>query len=75
MKERVRVNRIDVLYNGDRLTDVNDIKSEILLFYKQLLGSAAHSLPGVHLPTLRSGNTLSLEDRRWLCRTVSESEI
>ncbi|XP_056688153.1 uncharacterized protein [Spinacia oleracea] len=77
LKERNGINRISILYdaNGDKLVDSDAIQREIISFYKEFLGSAASSLPSVHLPTLRKGPTLSASARRWLVRQITKSQI
>ncbi|XP_056694826.1 uncharacterized protein [Spinacia oleracea] len=76
-KERNRINRISILYdaNGNKLVDAEAIQKEVISFYKALLGSSAHSLPSVHLPTLRKGPTLSVSAKKWLIRQVTNDEI
>ena len=77
VKERNRQNRITVLFDdcGNKLVEADAIQGEIVGFYKKLLGSAAQSLPAVHIPTLRSGSTLSIPAKQWLSREVTTLEI
>lgn len=77
MKERHRINRISVLYNdqGERLLDADDIHREVFGFYKGLFGSSAASLPGIHLPIIRSGPRLNIPAREALCQMVTEAEM
>ncbi|XP_056688217.1 uncharacterized protein [Spinacia oleracea] len=51
------------------------LQKEVISFYNALFGSSAHSLPSVHLPTLRKGSTLSVSAKNWLIRQVTNDEI
>ncbi|KAK1404832.1 hypothetical protein POM88_004437 [Heracleum sosnowskyi] len=72
VKERLRINRITALYddNDVKLVEPSDIEKEIHKFYGGLLGSCASQLPAIHLPTMRSGPTLSLDDKEVLCKSI-----
>lgn len=69
VKERNGVNTINSLYNNDGilLTNPEDVKKQILGFYKNLLGSGAPDLPGVDLQVVRSGPRLRIEAANSLC--------
>lgn len=55
VKERATLNKIYVLYDdsGNKLVDPDLIQTDILAFYKKLLGTSASSLPSIHVPTVR----------------------
>ncbi|XP_056698287.1 uncharacterized protein [Spinacia oleracea] len=73
MKERFCINKVHLLHGdgGVEITDLTEIQSKIIDFYKQLLGSAASSLPGLDVPTIRNGNVLSSDSRALLCLPVT----
>ncbi|XP_056697358.1 uncharacterized protein [Spinacia oleracea] len=77
VKERVRFNSIAILYddNGTKLVDPDLIQTEILSFYKKLLGTSANTLPSIHIPTVRNGSRLNNDARQDLCRDVTDDEI
>lgn len=49
-----------------------DIQSEIIAFYKKLLGSCAEPLPRIELNIIRKGKTLNSEARAFLCQPVMQ---
>ncbi|XP_010691902.1 uncharacterized protein LOC104905150 [Beta vulgaris subsp. vulgaris] len=77
MKERYARNNIDILYDdqGHKLTLNSSIQAEVLNFYKRLLGSAASTLPGVDIPTVRAGKQVSMEASHDLIAPVTTLEI
>lgn len=54
-------NRIQLLIDdsGNTITDSQEIRGEILKFYKVLLGTKATTLPGIDLNVVRKGKVLS----------------
>lgn len=61
--------------NDTKLVEPDAIQEEIVAFYRKLMGSAAGSLPAVHIPTFRSGNKLSNSARNLLSMEVTTTEI
>ncbi|XP_010684030.1 uncharacterized protein LOC104898633 [Beta vulgaris subsp. vulgaris] len=60
-KARHAKNRIQLLIDdsGNTITDTQEIREEILKFYKVLLGTKATTLPGIDLNVVRKGKVLS----------------
>lgn len=61
--------------NGSRLTYADSIQKEIVDFYKSLMGSATHMLPGIDKEIINKGAKLSKQQRIELCRDVTTEEI
>ncbi|XP_048502821.1 uncharacterized protein LOC125498623 [Beta vulgaris subsp. vulgaris] len=77
IKARHAQNSIDMLTddNGRLITGAQEIKEEILAFYKKLLGSKAPSLSGIDLNVVRAGKSISMQARESLVRDVTHDEI
>ncbi|XP_021731517.1 uncharacterized protein LOC110698406 [Chenopodium quinoa] len=77
MKHRQSVNRIDSIYTtyNTLLKKPDEEEHEIVGFYKNLMGSAASSLPVVDLVTLRNGRQLSVSAQQSLIADVTTGEI
>lgn len=71
------INRIAALYddNDVKLVEPYDTEKKIHKFYGRQLGSCASQLPVIHLPTMRSGPTLSMDNKVDLCKPTTISEI
>ena len=61
--------------NGRLITDVEEIKEDILDFYRMLLGSRTAALQGVDLNVIRGGKRLSVQAKECLMRGVTHVEI
>ncbi|XP_021768922.1 uncharacterized protein LOC110733214 [Chenopodium quinoa] len=70
-------NRIDSIYNSDdvMLKDPDLFQAEIISFYKNLLGSAASTLPTVDVAIVRAGKQLFFDDIDILSAPISHAEI
>ncbi|XP_019251156.1 PREDICTED: uncharacterized protein LOC109230079 [Nicotiana attenuata] len=55
--------------------DPEEIREEIIKFYKSLMGSAAHILPAVNKQTMRKGPVITQQQRIRLCAEVTKKEI
>nr|XP_009614125.1 uncharacterized protein LOC104107108 [Nicotiana tomentosiformis] len=77
IKERTQRKQITELtsLSNKKLSEPKEIKEEIVIFYKGLMGSAAHTLPAVNKITMRKGPTISHQQRIRLCANVTEQEI
>lgn len=53
----------------------DDIQDEIVNLYGNMLGTRAPSLLMIDFPTMRTGDTLSYQDRSYLFQPVIEDEI
>lgn len=61
-------NRIDHL-KGD------EVKTKLVHFFSDLLGTASNSLRGIHLPTVTQGKRLSHDQVSFLAQDISSDEI
>lgn len=70
-------NRIQLLIDesGNSITDMQEIRDEILKFYKMLLGTKATALPSIDLSVVRNGKMLSVQASTSLIRAVTTDEI
>lgn len=61
MKERKTQNQIKVFTTaaGNVISYPKDIKTEVVGFYKTLLGQAVSHIPGIHPAVIRNGPTLT----------------
>ncbi|XP_019253917.1 PREDICTED: uncharacterized protein LOC109232612 [Nicotiana attenuata] len=77
MKHRTQKKQITEITTllGDKLTDPDAIKREIVEFYKGLMGSVATSLPAINRVYMKNGPTLSHQQRVDLCAEVTNQEI
>ncbi|XP_070035392.1 uncharacterized protein [Nicotiana tomentosiformis] len=77
MKERSQRKQILELHSitGNRITDSESIKREIIEFYKSLMGAAAQSLPAIDKMVLHKGPKLNQQQRIELCKDVTPEEI
>ncbi|XP_075098821.1 uncharacterized protein LOC142175737 [Nicotiana tabacum] len=77
MKERSQRKQILELHSitGNRITDSESIKREIVEFYKSLMGAAAQSLPAIDKMVLHKGPKLNQQQRIELCKDVTPEEI
>ncbi|XP_019260146.1 PREDICTED: uncharacterized protein LOC109238165 [Nicotiana attenuata] len=77
MKERSQRNQILELnsINGSRLTDPENIKREIVEFYKSLMGTAAQSLPAIDKRVMHKGSKLNQQERIDLSLPIIKDEI
>nr|XP_016489984.1 PREDICTED: uncharacterized protein LOC107809777 [Nicotiana tabacum] len=77
MKARASSNNISVLKGGDGrvLQKHDDIKDEILQFYKGLLGSTANRVPCIDLNIMRQGPSLTMQQQRDMCSEITQEEI
>lgn len=77
MKVRSQRNQILELnfINGSRLTDPENIKKEIVDFYKSLMGTVAQSLIAIDKMVIHKGRKLNQLQRINLCKDVTPEEI
>ncbi|XP_059310638.1 uncharacterized protein LOC132061991 [Lycium ferocissimum] len=77
IKERTQRKQICELTSltGTKLTEPEVIKSEILNFYKSLMGTSSHTMPAVDKEIMRKGPVLNHAQRTLLCREVTEAKI
>lgn len=77
MKDRTQKKQIIEITNllGDKLTEPDAIKREIVDFYKSLIGSAAASLSSINRMYMKNSPTLSHQQRFDLCAEVTTQEI
>ncbi|XP_049403702.1 uncharacterized protein LOC125867303 [Solanum stenotomum] len=77
LKEKTHRKQITELTSltGAKLEDVADIKKEIRLFYKGLMGSSAISLPAVNKKMMKKGPQLTHAQQLLLCKEVTTQEI
>lgn len=60
---------------GDKLTDKNAIREEIISFYKSLIGTTTYSLPAVNREIIKKGSVLNHRQQIELYAQVSAGEI
>ncbi|XP_019241803.1 PREDICTED: uncharacterized protein LOC109221818 [Nicotiana attenuata] len=74
MKDRSQRKQINDITTrgGDRITDPEGIKEEILDFYKSLMGSTARTLPAINRSYMSNGPRLTQQQRRDLCADVTD---
>ncbi|KAH0683028.1 hypothetical protein KY289_020780 [Solanum tuberosum] len=77
IKERVHRKQLLELTSptGTVLSGQREIREEILLFYKSLMGSATTTLPAVNNDIMKRGPVLSHQQGLKLCKPVTEEEI
>ncbi|XP_019234784.1 PREDICTED: uncharacterized protein LOC109215219 [Nicotiana attenuata] len=77
MKGRKMQNQITKLMDnkGCVLTKPKCIEEEITGFYKQLLGTAAQSIPAIHPGWIKNGPVLSREQQMQLVRPFTKEEV
>ncbi|KAH0633496.1 hypothetical protein KY284_036282 [Solanum tuberosum] len=77
MKEKQKRKQILNLtsLDGTNLKEVEDIKLEIVKFYKGLMGTAAQSLPAVNAIIMQQGPVLSHEQQYELNKDITDAEI
>ncbi|XP_019230433.1 PREDICTED: uncharacterized protein LOC109211357 [Nicotiana attenuata] len=77
VKNRQATNYIGRLINstGQILMKANEVETEILKFYKQLLGTSATQLPAVNTEVMQQGYDLSRQQQLQLIRPVTGDEI
>nr|XP_009796386.1 PREDICTED: uncharacterized protein LOC104242971 [Nicotiana sylvestris] len=77
VKNRQATNHIGRLTNsaGQLLMNANDVETEILKFYKQLLGTTTTQIPAVNKEVMRQGYNLSRQQQMKLIKVVTEDEI
>lgn len=77
MKERTQHNHITELTNtmGIKLTTAEDIKAEIMGFYKGLMGTSPTYLPAINQLHMSNGPKLTQQQRQELCAVVTDIEI
>lgn len=70
-------NSIHKLINGhgDLLYRPDDIKAEIIPFYKDLLGTTAKQLPAVNLAVMRKGSCLDRHQQLMVVAPVTSEEV
>ncbi|KAH0764708.1 hypothetical protein KY285_000579 [Solanum tuberosum] len=61
--------------SGRKLTDPIEIKDEILLFYKSLMGTSSSTLPAVNRTVMKQGPLLSHQQKIQLCSDITDQEI
>ncbi|XP_049406058.1 uncharacterized protein LOC125869643 [Solanum stenotomum] len=61
--------------DGANLKEAEDIKLEIVKFYKGLMGTAAQSLPAVNVIIMQQGPFLSHEQQYELNKDITDAEI
>ncbi|KAH0639679.1 hypothetical protein KY285_036265 [Solanum tuberosum] len=61
--------------DGTNLKEAEDIKLEIVKFYKGLMGTAAQSLPAVNVIIMQQGPFLSHEQQYELNKDITDAEI
>lgn len=61
--------------NGTLRTDAQSISQEFIDYYEGLLGTSEQNLASVHPEVLWRGNTVNEEQRKELCKPVSEEEV
>lgn len=66
-----------ILYDqlGNKLVEEDDIKAELVSFYKGLLGTAAHTSLAVEVLVVRQGAVLNATQRAELVKPVSVKEV
>ncbi|XP_019233638.1 PREDICTED: uncharacterized protein LOC109214193 [Nicotiana attenuata] len=74
ISQRKQINEITTRC-GDRVTDPEGIKEEILDFYKSLMGSTARSLQAINRMYMSNGPRLTQQQRRDLCADITDQEI
>ena len=60
---------------GKMLYAQNDIQEEFVSSYKSLMGTSAGNLPAINTQVMKSGPTLTKQQRIQLCVEVTEQEI
>ncbi|CAK8567578.1 unnamed protein product [Lathyrus sativus] len=61
--------------DGTLITDKQEIHKEVMEFYGNLMGKAAHNLKHVDIEALRDGKHLNGDPREFLINTITEEEI
>ncbi|XP_016476554.1 uncharacterized protein LOC107798111 [Nicotiana tabacum] len=61
--------------NGDIVQNPEEVKAEILNFYRGLLGSSATQLPMINYDIMKNGNVLSRSQQLQLIRPVGREEV
>lgn len=77
MKERYSNNSIDLLYDssGNKLSSAVEIKENIRVFYKGLIGTTADSILGVDVTVVRQGPRLTADAAQHLIRLVLHRKL
>lgn len=76
-KEREHKKQIYELQSlsGHKITNLSEIKSKIVSFYKGLMGSSAYTLPAINRTIMRKSPQLNHDQQIALCAKVTEKEI
>lgn len=76
MKEKQRKQILNLTsIDGTNLKEAEDIKLEIVQFYKGLMGTAVHSLPAVNAMIMQQGPVLSNVQQYELNKAFTDAEI
>lgn len=78
MKERChrkQIKELKSLQGGQLLSDPNELKEEIVSFYKGLMGTSNSTLKAVNKITMSKGPKLNHEQQILLCAPVTDQEI
>lgn len=74
VKERTQKKQLRELtsLDGQVLKDPEEIKQEIINFYKSLMGAAAQFLPAINRESMKQGHTLTQQQKLQLCVDVTD---
>ncbi|XP_019228708.1 PREDICTED: uncharacterized protein LOC109209819 [Nicotiana attenuata] len=76
-KGRKAQNQINKLIDskGNTLTDYQEIKTEVVEFYKNLLGTTCGSMPAIHPGRIRNGPMISRQQRLELIAPYTKEDV
>lgn len=77
MNERAHKKQISELnaLAGNILTDPEEIKIEIIDFYRSLMGTSTPVLPGISIRVMQNGPILIQQQKLELCAPVTTEEV
>lgn len=77
MKERLHRKQLKELaaLDGDRMLHGDELNTEVIKFYKSLMGTALPSVTTVNTIVMRKGPHLTHKQQLNLCRPITDQEI